>query len=169
MNDIKIVRLSSKQWRRYREIRLESLREEPQAFGSSLMDTEKKPPAYWQGRLAEAARGENSVLLFAQDGERLIGMIGVFYDETQETAQIISVYVNKAERGKGVGNLLMQAILSEIGRKKGIRKAVLGVNQEQTAAVRLYLRFGFEVTGQREEVQGDGRKHCGYWMEKQLG
>jgi ribosomal protein S18 acetylase RimI-like enzyme len=57
---------------------------------------------------------------------------------------------------------------SEIGKKKGISKAALGVNQEQTAAVGLYRRFGFEVTDEKEGVQGDGKKHRGYWMEKRL-
>ena len=169
MSGIKIIQLSSKQWQRYREIRLESLREEPQAFGSSYVDMEQRPPAYWQGRLTEAARAEKSWLLFAQEGEQLIGMIGAFYDEMQETADIISVYVSKTERGKGVGKALMEGILSEIGKKKGIRKAALGVNQEQAAAVGLYRRFGFEVTDEREEIQGDGKKHRGYWMEKRLG
>ena len=169
MRDIKIIELSPEQWQRYREIRLEALREEPQAFGSAYTDMEQKSPEYWQGRLAEAAQGEKSWLLFAQEGERLIGMIGAFYDETQETARIIAVYVSKAERGVGVGKALMEGILFKISKKIGIRKIALGVNQEQTAAVKLYQRFGFVVTDEKEEMQGDGKKHLGYMMEKKLG
>jgi ribosomal protein S18 acetylase RimI-like enzyme len=168
MSELKIIQLLPEQWMRYREIRLESLSEEPQAFGTSYADMEQKPPAYWQGRLAEAELGVKSRMLFAQEGERLIGMIGAFYDETQETAIIISVYVSKVERSKGVGKVLMEGILSAIGKKEGIRRAALGVNQEQTAAVALYRRFGFEVTTEKEEVQGDGKKHHGYRMEKRL-
>jgi ribosomal protein S18 acetylase RimI-like enzyme len=62
----------------------------------------------------------------------------------------------------------MERILSELGEKEGIRKAILGVNQEQTAAVALYRQFGFEVTGELEEVQGDGKEHTGYVMEKRF-
>ncbi len=168
MSNVQIVRLMPEEWRRYRKIRLESLREEPQAFGSSYADMAEKPDTYWQGRLAEAMQGEKSWLLFAQEGEHLIGMIGAFCNEAQEVAAIVSVYVSKESRGKGIGNNLMEGILFEIGKKKSIRKAVLGVNQEQRAAVELYRRFGFSVTGEREEVQGDGKSHRGYMMEKEL-
>jgi ribosomal protein S18 acetylase RimI-like enzyme len=169
MHDLKIIECSPEQWERYRDIRLEALREEPQAFGSTYTDMEQKPPEYWQGRLAEAALGEESWLLFAQEGERLIGMIGAFYDETQETARIIAVYVSKAKRKMGVGKALMEGILFKIGKKTGIRKIALGVNQEQSAAVRLYQRFGFIIIDEKEELQGDGKKHLGYWMEKKVG
>ncbi len=168
MREVRIIKLPPEQWPRYREIRLESLREEPQAFGSTYADMEERPDAFWQGRLSDAMLGEKSWLLFAQDGERLVGMIGAFCNETQETAIIVSVYVSKAERGKGIGKVLMEGILSEIGKKEGICKAALGVNREQTAAVELYRRFGFVVTGEREETQEDGKKRRGYIMEKQL-
>jgi ribosomal protein S18 acetylase RimI-like enzyme len=166
MSNVEIIKLLPEQWWRYREIRLEALREEPQAFGSTYAEMARRPAAFWQGRLEDAGQGKNSALLFAQAGERLIGMIGAFYDETQETAEIVSVYVSKMERGKGVGKALMEGILCEIGNKAELRKAVLGVNQEQTAAVELYRRFGFEVTGEKEELQGDGQKHRGYLMER---
>jgi ribosomal protein S18 acetylase RimI-like enzyme len=166
MSEVEMVKLPPEQWQRYREIRLEALREEPQAFGSSYAEMEQRSDTYWQERLADAAQGETSRLLFAQEGERLIGMIGAFYDETQENAHIISVYVSKAARGKGVGKALMASILSELGKKAGMRNVVLGVNQEQTAAVALYRQFGFEVASELEEVQGDGKEHRGYVMEK---
>ncbi len=168
MNAVEIIKLLPEQWQRYREIRLESLREEPQAFGSTYADMEQRPAAYWQGRLVDAMQGEKSWLFFAQEGEQLVGMIGAFCDEAQEIATIVSVYVSKPGRGKGVGKALMERIISEIGAKQGIRKAVLGVNQEQTAAVDLYRRAGFTVTGEREEVQGDGKRHRGYMMERLL-
>ncbi len=168
MSDFEIIQLRPEQWQRYREIRLESLQEEPQAFGSTYADMAQRPPDYWQGRLADAERGENSRLLFAQAGERLVGMIGAFYDQERQAAIIVSVYASKAARGKGVGKALMDGILAEIGKKGGIRRAALGVNQEQTAAVRLYRRFGFQISGEKEEMQGDGQKRRGYIMEKWL-
>ncbi len=168
MCDIQIVKLMPEEWLRYREIRLESLREEPQAFGSSSAVMAEKPETYWQGRLAEALQGEKSWLLFAQEGEHVIGMIGAFCDEAQVFATIVSVYVSKEARGKGTGKILMEGILSEIGKKANLHKVVLGVNREQIAAVELYRRFGFLITGEREEVQGDGKSPRGYVMEKEL-
>lgn len=168
MSDIEIIQLPPEQWQRYREIRLETLREEPQAFGSTYADMTQRPPEYWQGRLTDSQRGEKSRLLFAQIGERLVGMIGVFYPEP-DVAEIVSVYASKAVRGRGSGKMLMEGILAEIGQREGIRKVVLGVNKQQAAAVGLYRRFGFEVVEEREEVREDGEIRRGYWMEKRLG
>ncbi len=168
MGEVEIIELPPEEWQRYREIRLEALREEPQAFGSSFAEMELKPDTFWQERLADALLGGKSWLWFAQQGERLIGMIGAFFDEAQQAAHIVSVYVTKEERGKGVGKALMERILAEIGKNEGIHKAFLGVNQEQTAAVEMYRQFGFTVTSEVEEVQGDGKKHRGYLMEKSL-
>jgi GNAT superfamily N-acetyltransferase len=103
------------------------------------------PPEQWQ-RYRE--------LIFAEQGGRLIGMIGAFRDKAQVSAHIVSVYVSKAARGKGVGRALMQAILAEVGKVECIHTATLGVNQEQTAAVALYRRFGFVVASETEELQG---------------
>jgi ribosomal protein S18 acetylase RimI-like enzyme len=168
MSQVEIITLPADQWQRYREIRLEALREEPQAFSSSHADVEQRPPDFWQGRLAEAARRETSWLLFAQAGGRLVGMIGAFVDQEPGTAQIISVYVCHAARGKGVGKALMEAILAEVRKMEGIRKAALDVNRRQTAALALYRRMGFEVVGEKESKTGDGQMALEYVMEKRL-
>lgn len=168
MADFQIVKLAAEAWRQYKQIRLESLLREPQAFGSRYEDQILKPDSYWQGRLAEAQSGEKSWLLFAREGDRLIGMIGAYRAEEAGVVEIISVYVNREKRGLGVGSLLMSAILDEVIKPGVFQKAVLGVNKEQTTAVALYRRFGFQVVGEKTGVEGDGLAHTGYVMEKLL-
>jgi ribosomal protein S18 acetylase RimI-like enzyme len=168
LGDLKIIRLPPEQWQRYREIRLEALRREPQAFGTTSAEAEGQPPEYWQGRLSAAQGEEDSWLYFAQDGEQLIGMIGAFYDPELEAAEIVSVYVSQAARGQGAGKALMEAILSAVKKKEGLQKAILGVNREQAAAVRLYRDFGFTIVKEKEGMQGDGNIYIGYLMEKEL-
>ncbi len=168
MGNFEIIKLPLEKWQSYRNLRLEALTEEPQAFCSSYVDMARLPPEYWQGRLADAARGKNSWLMFAQDGEQLVGMIGAFYDKQDRCAQIVSLYVSKGARLRGVGEALLMNLLSEIGDKKAIRKIRLGVNQEQVAAIRLYHRFGFHVIGDQEEMHGDRQINHGFIMEKQV-
>src|SRR5512138_3716001 len=107
MSEIEIIQLPPEQWERYRKIRLESLLEEPQAFGSSYTTMQQQPPEYWKGRLADAAQGKKSLLLFAQEGDRLVGMIGAFFGEEPDVGEIVSVYASRAVRGRGVGKTLM--------------------------------------------------------------
>ena len=69
------------------------------------------------------------------------------YDEKR--AWINSVYVDKENRGKGLGTLLSSSILASLGGK-GIDAAYLGVNQSNKAAVALYKKLGFEFTDFRK-------------------
>ncbi len=85
MSEVRIIQLPPEQWPRYRELRLESLREEPQAFGSSFEDMEQRPEAFWQGRLSDAMQGEKSWLLFAQHGHQKLGVEEQDRDENIKT------------------------------------------------------------------------------------
>lgn len=173
MENLHIVKLKIEDWQAYKDIRLEALKTEPQAFGASYEGNAQKPDEYWRGRLEDAARGEKSWLLFAKANDRLIGMIGAFAEDVGDSvephsAEIISVYVTPAERGKGAAKALMTAILQELSQKKTIRTVVLAVNVHQIPAIQLYKCFGFQITGKRNEQSGDGAYHQGYLMERTL-
>lgn len=165
---IEIVQLPVEEWQAYRALRLEALSEAPQAFGSTYLDQVDKLETFWQARLEAAARGEDSCLLFARMGERLVGMMGAFRETAgTDMAEIVSVYVSPSARGLGVGARLMEAILETLQRW-GVRRARLGVNIEQTAAVRLYQRFGFREVERVRHTMGDGAEHDEVFMECEL-
>jgi GNAT superfamily N-acetyltransferase len=169
---IEIVTLSPNEWQAYRQLRLEALQDSPQAFGTSYQEQLARPDSYWQTRLADAALGEKSWLRFARSGGQLVGMMGAFCgrsdDQTvRDEATIIAVYVSPAWRGRGISTLLMQAIL-DVLKENGIRRAHLGVNGQQAAAVNLYLRFGFVSTSNVTNKMADGLVHAEYLMEKAL-
>ena len=154
----------------YRDLRLEALREEPQAFGSSYSDQKGRSTDEWQHYLKGYIEGKKSWMVFASDGEKLIGMLGAFRTENDadKKAQIIAVYVTKAARGKGVGKLLLKSLLDKLTKETDIKKLTLAVNVEQTAALKLYESFGFTITGKESMVLGDGIKHAEYLMERAI-
>jgi len=165
---IEIVRLPVEEWPAYRALRLEALSESPQAFGSTYSDQVDKPETFWQARLEAAARSQDSCLLFARLEGRLVGMMGAFRDVTGTgPAEIVSVYVSPRARGLGVGARLMAAILETL-QGWGVRRARLGVNPEQAAAVRLYTRFGFQEVEREHHRMGDGLEHDEMFMERDL-
>lgn len=163
-----IVKLRPDQWKLYRQIRLEALQTDPQAFGSRYEDMIQQPDSFWQGRLLDAQEGQKNWLLFARGSAGLAGMIGAVTTEDPTVVKIIAVYVRPDFRGRGIGSLLMHAILVVVGKQKAFQKAVLGVNSVQTAAVGLYHRFGFEVVGEEVETSPDGEIRRGFLMEKVL-
>lgn len=168
MAELQVVKLSAEEWQLYKQIRLESLLVEPQAFGSRYADFLHRPDSYWQGRLDEAQAGENSWLLFAKEREQIIGIIGAYRAEEGDVVEIISVFVTKEKRGMGAATALMAAILEEVGKAGAFRKAVLSVNAGQKAALALYRHFGFRIFGEKTGVMGDGKSYRGFIMEKEL-
>lgn len=72
------------------------------------------------------------------------GFISV--DRKNSSGYIYGVQVRKDLRGKGLGKLLMMAIIA-ISKKEGLRKLLLHVDSENVIAINLYKKFGFERTG----------------------
>jgi len=167
MANFQVVKLTPEEWQLYKQIRLEALKVEPQAFGSRYAEVLQRPDSHWQERLKEAQAGEKSWLLFAQENDRIIGMIGAYCEEGSDAVDIISVFVTKEKRGQGVASALMAAILKEVGKGGAFRKARLTVNAGQTAAVTLYRHFGFQIVAEQPGVLGDGNVYPGYIMEKE--
>jgi ribosomal protein S18 acetylase RimI-like enzyme len=165
-HNIEIIRLLPEEWPAYRELRLEALQSEPQAFHSTYSECATRPDSFWRARL-EAAEGDNQWLLFARDDKgKLIGMVGAVIEEPR-VASVISVYVTSEARGLGIGLELMNTLLEEL-KSRGFIKARLQVNTIQKAALRLYRKCGFQVVEELKFLPGDGRSDDDYVMEKEL-
>lgn len=154
---MEILALPVEEWREYRELRLRALREDPEAFSSRYADSLNQPEDYWRTRLAEAAKGERTWLLFARQDAKLVGMVGAFIeDPAAERATVVSVYVPKEARGQGISTHLMEAMLRLLSTVPTLKQAQLCVNVTQIPAIQLYKRFGFVETGQEPAMTGAG-------------
>ena len=168
--DIQIItRLSVERWQEYRELRLRALKTDPQAFGQSWAEAVKHPEERWRQRLIDAEQGK-SWLVFAERDGQLIGMSGAYQwpeDIEANRAMIIAVFVDESSRGLGIGERLMQAVMDELAAA-GLSSAILAVNPVQTAAVRLYEKMGFRVTGAEVNLMGTGEECEETVMERPL-
>ena len=133
---IVIGNLSPDDWEAYRDLRLESLLNDPAAFGSKHEDAVLLGEADWRQRLIDGS------MLFARCGRQVVGMVGALEEGGQ--TRIVSMYVSPAYRGRGLGRRLMLEIL-----KRGEdTTVVLDVNPSQRAAYRLYESLGFVAEGE---------------------
>ncbi len=101
----------------------------------------------WRKRLAEPPEGSYS-LVACVDGE-VVGNLGL---ETSPRPRIrhvgrIGMAVRDDWQGKGVGTALMEAALYLADNWLNLTRIELHVYVDNTAAVALYKKFGFEVEG----------------------
>jgi RimJ/RimL family protein N-acetyltransferase len=161
---IRIGRLPADRWEDYRDLRLEALRSDPSAFGSSFEEEVTLTEDDWKGRIRNA--------LFALSDDAPIGMVVCLFNDrpkTKHIAEIVGVYVSANHRGEGVGTRMLERALLAIRNKKGVVKVQLAVNPEQRAAVKLYERAGFVVWGRTKKELKVGRRFCDMlFMEKHL-
>ena len=161
---IEIAKLSPDQWESYRDLRLEALKNDPVAFGSSLEEEVGLPREIWLKRIPNA--------LFAFFQGKPVGLIVCNREnriKTMHTAYINSMYVTEKFRGQGIGGKLMAAAIDSIRANQDILKIRLSVIAPQVPAFRLYSRFGFEIIGTaKKELCVHGLYYDEILMEKMI-
>lgn len=129
-------------------LRLESLENEPFAFGKAVEEHRALPVETIAGRFRNPAQGNFTLGAF-EDGE-LVGMMTFVRDtgvKDGHKGHIYGVYVSSAHRGKGVARAMLGALLEKAKRDATLEQILLAVGTVQMAARELYRSFGFESFG----------------------
>jgi RimJ/RimL family protein N-acetyltransferase len=122
-----------------RPLRLRALKDDPDAFGSTLADEQDRPDADWDVWVRDS--------LIAFDGDTPVGMANLKLEP--EPAEIFGVWVAPEARGMGVGGALIGALLDRAGE----RSVTICVAETSPAARRLYERLGFRPNGTAGELR----------------
>jgi ribosomal-protein-alanine N-acetyltransferase len=86
------------------------------------------------------------------DGEQLIGYAGYWLIAGEAHISIIAVATER--QGRGFGSLLLLAMLDD-ARNRGAQEASLEVRRGNLPAQTIYLRYGFQVVGERKGYYQD--------------
>src|SRR5581483_4503749 len=128
------------------DLRLTALETDPQAFVETVEDHRSLPVTVFADRLRGS--GSDSAVFGAFDGERLIGMAGLYRDPAQaQHAHVWGMFVRPQSRGAGLGGALLEAVIAHARSLPGIDSVHLDVAPTQTAARALYEGRGFRPTG----------------------
>ncbi len=138
-------------WQALRDIRLEALRDAPNAFGSTYEREVLRGEADWRGRIARGG----TFLAYVPDvsSAEPAGLIGG-YQENPDTVELVSMYVRPLARGRGVGEALVATVVNW-ARKRNAASVYLWVTETNTHARALYARCGFTPTGERQPLPSD--------------
>lgn len=135
-------------WQIWRMLRLRALREDPDAFASTLAATLERDAqdgeAYWHGYFTRPG----SALIAEVDGVP-VGMARVVVEDGP--AHLYSMWVAPEARGRGVGALLIATGVEWLAAHHPGRALRLEVVETNLPARRLYSRCGFVVVGPNPE------------------
>jgi predicted GNAT family acetyltransferase len=130
-------RLGPDDWELFREIRLRSLADSPDAFGSTLSREQGFTEADWRRRVS------GPVYAVLDPGPVSVG--GIF--DHDGVGQIWGMWTEPAHRGQGLARRILEALTPLHQRVQ------LHVNTANPTARRVYEHYGFVGTGQVEPLR----------------
>ncbi|MEY9871139.1 ribosomal protein S18 acetylase RimI-like enzyme [Streptacidiphilus sp. MAP12-33] len=147
-----VRRITAGEWREFRALRLEALKDAPTAFSRSYGETELLADTAWQAQATEAATSASTALFVAVGpAGSWIGMAGAApIPDVPDHAHVYSVYVTPARRGpNGPAAALVRAAVAFAESHIEVGHLTLGVHESNVRARSFYARLGFEPTGLR--------------------
>jgi len=161
---LQISRLGPSDAALYREIRLEALKRNPEAFGSTFESENAQPLSWFEAVVVRA-----DIFGAFLDGA-LVGIAGYAVQEGSKQAHkalLWGMYVRAAGRNLGLGERLVAAVLDHA--RGHVEIVQLTVVSENVAARRLYGAMGFVEYGyEKRALKQDGRYYDEVLMAKFL-
>lgn len=140
---VRIEGLDDRDWRVLRGLRLAALSEAPDAFWATWEEEAAFGPEEWRGFV----RGVQWFIA-VRDGTP-VGMVGCLRrSECPDEPELISTWVEPAERGSGTADALLDAVIGW-AVDQGIDAISLWITEGNDGARRFYQRHRFRVTGER--------------------
>ena len=143
MEQLKIRQLTAEDATRYKALRLEALRNHPEAFGSDY-EAEKDRPIE---RYATRLESEQSMTFGAFHENELVGVVTIVNLEpvkVKHRANLFAMYVTLHARKQQIGRRLVQEALRTLKQHPVIEQVHLSVVRTNEAAKALYQSLGFQ-------------------------
>jgi phosphinothricin acetyltransferase len=138
-----IDQMRASDWEQVRSIYLEGIRS-----GNSTFETDAPSWEKWNEGHLPFAR------LVMRDEDKVLGWAAlspVSKRDVYRGVAEVTVYVTESARGKGIGRVLLEALIAE-SEKNDIWTLQASIFPENTASVELHLRCGFREVGRRERI-----------------
>jgi len=155
----------------YRALRLRALHEDPEAFGSTYAQEAARPLAVTQARLQVPDNATFGAFDNGSDGagsSTLVGIVTLIRQDGEKDrhkTEMVAMYVASEARGRGIGRLLVQAVIARAQATAGVEQIHCTAVTANAAALSLYHALGFASYGIERHALKVGDQ---YWDEELL-
>ena len=143
--------LAADDWELWRDLRLRSLADTPDAYGS----TYEREAAYDETRWRDWVDTAHPVII--DEGGEPVACGGVIVTDAQE-AVVIALWVVPTHRGRGLSGAILDALVGW-ARERDL-PVVIGHNRANPVARAAYLSYGFVPTGHSEPLREGSDAVC---------
>lgn len=165
---VRVDRLGEDDWAVFREIRLRSLLESPDAFGSTYGEELSQTERAWRDWAAGRWRGGTAVVyaIRGEDGTPVGTTTGAEYTAESGVAHVYAMWVAPDARGAGLGRALLDSV-EAWARDRGCGRLALTVTETNATARSFYDTCGFVESGDRSPLR-EGSRLLAATMTKEL-
>jgi ribosomal protein S18 acetylase RimI-like enzyme len=135
--DIRVEPVAARDWEKLRELRLQALATDPDAFGGPLEHAAALPASEWKQRAEASERGEQSRWFAAIDDHGEWVGIALATADDAATAHLFGMWVQPRARGSSAASLLCDACV-EWAASRGHQTIELTVVVDNVRAAALY-------------------------------
>lgn len=151
MSEITVRALREDDWQDYRSVRLEALRESPDAFVATLEEEEAFDESRWRERMRRSER------LVAESDGKAVGVVSIGRaqqegEDAEHVGEIFGLWVAPQARGSGVATRLVEEGGAE-ARRHGSTHLIYWVGTENGRAVAFASGMGFRPTDFRRPMR----------------
>lgn len=146
MSKLDVRELIPEDWRIYKELRLESLRDSPDAFCSAYQDELQQEDDAWQQALDLSRNSEAFLPLVAELNGMAVGLARAEVYSGEDEARIYQLWVVPGVRGMGAGHCLLQRIICW-ARDLRLDALILGVIVSNNDGLHWCKDMGFHPEG----------------------
>jgi ribosomal protein S18 acetylase RimI-like enzyme len=139
---VEIKQLTPNDFKKWRDLRLESLQNHPENYLSSFEEESKRTDEEWQNVLA------NNFIVGMFFNSELISIVSLTISprfKSQHKGEIWGVYTHPNHRGKGCAAKLIRHVINETKNK--LHQYILTCTTTNTGAFKIYQQLGFVVYG----------------------
>ncbi|MGG1946570.1 GNAT family N-acetyltransferase [Trinickia sp. NRRL B-1857] len=151
-SSLTVRRIAADQGATFRELRVASLRDAPDAFAETLEEALSERAETFDAAAARYASSESSATFILYTEGHPAGLIGAYFDDTSERKPFVcALWVAPAVRHLRGGELLVNTATAWLA-ERGATEIYAWVADANRTAMRFYEALGYGPTGEHQPV-----------------